>query len=334
MKIFPAIDSILSPDHLALFVQEKYGFGEITCKVFRTGINHTYKITGSEGNYMFRVYSYNWRSEIEIQEELRIINLLKENGLPVSFPIPDKNGHYIQEVQAPEGKRYAVLFSFAEGGKIRNLTDALCFKIGELMAKMHKITSSEKVARVDYNANTLTQLPYQHASAFYRESMEEMQFVRHAGECLTSMFGNIKPGQLRSGVVHLDIWYDNMSIKNETTVTLFDFDFCGNGWLLLDIGYFMMQLFHTEPDKALFEAKSKSFYRGYEQVTKIPDEEKELIPYAGLAVWIFYLGVQSQRFDNWSNIFLTDNYLKHYIGMVKNWMDYNAIEIKVPSLET
>ena len=51
-------------------------------------------------------------------------------------------------------------------------------------------------------------------------------------------------------------------------------------------------------------------------------EELKLIPTAGQAIWLFYLGVQSQRFD-WSNIFLTENYLKMYIGRLKSWITYN-----------
>jgi Ser/Thr protein kinase RdoA (MazF antagonist) len=119
-----------------------------------------------------------------------------------------------------------------------------------------------------------------------------------------------------------------MSIEDESVITVFDFDFCGNGWLLLDIAYFTMQLFNTEPDAKLFESKVESFYNGYQKVTPISNEEKALIPEAGLAIWIFYLGVQSQRFDNWSNIFLSENYLKHFIGIIKNWMNYNEIKIK------
>jgi Ser/Thr protein kinase RdoA (MazF antagonist) len=84
-----------------------------------------------------------------------------------------------------------------------------------------------------------------------------------------------------------------------------------------------MQLFHIEPDKQEYIAKRDSFFEGYETIIKITEEEKRLLPYSGLGIWIFYLGVQSQRFDNWSNIFLSENYLKRFIGMAKEWLNYN-----------
>jgi Ser/Thr protein kinase RdoA (MazF antagonist) len=331
MTNFPVIHSTLSAAHLALFLQEKYGFNaNTTCKLFRTGINHTYMVLADNTKYVFRIYAYHWRTETEIREELRLLNLLKENNLPVSYPIRDKQKKYIQTLAAPEGIRYGVLFSYAEGKKIRNLTEETCYRLGSLLAQMHQVTTNQKVNRIEYQAHTLTQLPYQYATAFFPETMPEMQFVKTAGHYLTSLFAGADTRGLRSGIVHLDLWYDNLNIQDDLTITLFDFDFCGNGWLLLDIAYFVLQLFNTEPDKAIFKSKSESFLQGYQAVTPIPAEEKRLLPYAGLATWLFYLGVQCQRFDNWSNIFLTENYLKHYLGLVKNWLVYNEIEIKAP----
>jgi Ser/Thr protein kinase RdoA (MazF antagonist) len=109
-------------------------------------------------------------------------------------------------------------------------------------------------------------------------------------------------------------------------LTFFDFDFCGNGFLHHDVAYFIMQLYHHEPDKDLYAKKRAAFFDGYESVSQLSDEEKRLLPYSGLSIWIFYLGVQAQRFDNWSNLFLSENYLTHFMGMAKAWLNYNDIE--------
>ena len=304
MTKFPVLDSILATGHLALFVRKKYNLGiNTTCKVLRTGINHTYLISDNESKYVFRVYSYNWRSRTEILEELRFINLLRENVISVSYPFSDTSGNYIQEINAPEGVRYAVLFSFAHGSKVRNLTENICHDIGSLMSRLHDIAMTQQLARIKYNTETLAKLPYQYAKKHFPESLEEMKYVKNAGEYITATFQRADSSQLRHGVVHLDIWYDNMSIDEGSKITVFDFDFCGNGWLVLDISYFAMQLFHTEPDKDKFKLKLDGFFKGYEVNHMISDQERKLLPIAGLAVWIFYLGVQSRRFDNWSNIF-------------------------------
>lgn len=328
MVSFPVIDSTLSAAHLGVFLQEKYGFDEGTsCRIFRTGINHTYMVAVRENKYVFRVYSYQWRTEIEIAEELRLLDLLHEKGVSVSHPISDKNQTYIQQIQAPEGLRYGVLFSFAEGGKIRNLDEDYCRAIGTVMAEMHEGTLNLRMERVDYTIQQLAQLPYSYAQKYFSDSLEEMKFVKNAGRYLTDLFAQADSSQLRKGVVHLDLWYDNMNITDDSTITLFDFDFCGNGWLMLDVAYFAVQLFNTEPDKERYEVKMAAFYGGYESITDLSQEEKRLISHATLAVWLFYLGVQSQRFDNWSNIFLTENYLKHFIGLIRNWLDYHKISV-------
>ena len=328
MKPFPVLDSILSPDHLAVFVKEKYGLGVNTaCRVLRTGINHSYLIVDQEAKHVLRVYSYQWRTKKAIAEELRMLNLLKQNGVSVSYPIKDREGEFIQKIEAPEGLRYAVIFSYAKGDKVRNLSETQCNTIGNWMARMHQVSYHETVDRITYNAETLTQLPYQEAKARFPESMEEMQFVKKAGSYLTAAFCQLDSSELRTGAVHLDLWYDNMNIDAEEGLTVFDFDFCGNGWLLLDIAYCVMQLFHTEPERTRFEAKADAFFKGYEGITPISKAEKDLIPMAGVAIWIFYLGVQNQRFNNWSNIFLSPNYLKHYIGMIQSWMTYHELEM-------
>lgn len=333
MNTFPVTNSTLSSTHIGQLLEAAYGLSsQTTCKLFRTGINHTYMVGDGDNSLVFRVYSHNWRSPVEIEEEIHLLCLLKENGVSVSYPIPDRDGNYMQELQAPEGVRYGVLFSFAEGGKVRNFSAKTSYTIGILMAQMHQVTHNQTLQRIDYNPYTLTQLPYVLASAHFSASNEEMVFVKQVGDFFTTEFEKIDKNEARRGTVHLDIWYDNMSINGESEVTLFDFDFCGNGYLLYDIAYFMMQLYHTEPDKQQYQLKLDAFLSGYETIAVLTQEEKKWLPLAGAAIWIFYLGVQSQRFDNWSNIFLSENYLKRYIGLVKEWMNYNNIEIPTANL--
>jgi len=48
-----------------------------------------------------------------------------------------------------------------------------------------------------------------------------------------------------------------------------------------------------------------------------------------LSVYFFYLGVQCQRFDNWSNVFINELYLKRFINLrVKRWADFNQLAMK------
>ena len=280
-------------------------------------MNHTYVLSDNETKYVLRVYSHNWRTKSEITEELKLLNLLREHNLSVSFPIEDKNGNLIQEINAPEGQRHVVLFSFAEGGKIRFMDQETCFEIGVLMAQIHKLTISKTIGRVLYDKKALIELPYKKLNDYFSQDLPEMAFIKTFG----ASFQDSDFEDLPQGVVHMDIWYDNMAIKNTTEITIFDFDFCGNGWQILDVGYFCKQLFFIEQDKTTYELKVQSFLKGYQKHKTLSDNELKLIPKAGAAVFVFYLGVQAQRFD-WSNIFLSENYLKMFVGRIQSWLDY------------
>jgi len=91
MKDFPVIASIVSQIELGKFISEKYQIKEaFECKLFRTGVNHTYFLLNENTKYVVRVYCHNWRTKVEIQEELELLKLLKNHKLSISTPIPDK----------------------------------------------------------------------------------------------------------------------------------------------------------------------------------------------------------------------------------------------------
>ncbi|KGO88066.1 aminoglycoside phosphotransferase [Flavobacterium rivuli WB 3.3-2 = DSM 21788] len=322
MKNFPVTTSTLSAKDLGLFAIEKYGLGEnATCTLFRTGINHTYFINDGNTKYALRVYSYNWRTELEISEEINLLNLLKQHGIGISHPIADTGRNFIQALNAPEGIRYAVLFSFAKGDKIRSMDLDTCQTIGSLMASIHSLTANLKTERINYTSESLLALPYKYATEYFSEALPEMKFIKEKTEEITDFFKQTA-SDIPSGIIHLDIWYDNMAVTANNEVTVFDFDFCGNGWLVFDIAYFCKQLFHIEADKDQYELKAQSFLKGYNTIRTLTTNELQVIPKTAAAIWIFYLGVQCQRFD-WSNIFLTENYLKLvHVAKIKTWLEY------------
>lgn len=317
MQPFPVVCSTLSATHLSKFLQQQYNLGTATtCRLLRAAINHAYLVTDGMHKYVFRIYSLHWRSDIEIAEEIRLLQLLKENDIPVSYAIPDPQGNYIQPIPAPEGMRMGVLFSFAKGEKLLSFSETLHYKIGEIMARMHQVTHNLSLQRVQYDPKVLLIDPFELLKQYISVDTEEMQFMQHAQQHLLQQYQNVKEYPFRNGIVHLDIWFDNLNIHNNEEITLFDFDFCGNGWLLYDIAYYILQIFNTEREDAIYQLKLEHFLKGYESITPIPEAEKQMIPAASLSIHFFYLGVQCQRFENWTNTFLNETYLKRYINLV------------------
>ncbi len=300
-----------------------------SCQLLKAGVNHSYLVTDGLTKAIFRVYSLNWRTETEIGEELRLLTLLQQNGLPVSYPLADASGGYIQELDAPEGKRFGVLFSFADGEKLLTFSTQLHYKLGQIMARFHLLTHNQTLARVTYTPHRMLVDSLMKLGDFLPGDTPEMQFIQDAQRYMLHQFDTIDTTQTRQGVVHLDIWFDNLNINQNGQITLFDFDFCGNGMQCLDIAYYILQVHSTETDETVFSQKKESFLAGYESISQISNEEKRLLPMLGLSVYFFYLGVQTQRFDDWSNTFLNELYLKRFINLrIKRWADFNKLTVQ------
>ena len=323
MTAFSVVSSILSPIDIATFVREKYSLTpNTTCKLLKTGINHTYRIDDDARAYIFRVYSYNWRTKDEIMEELNLLIFLQQCNISVSYPIADITENFVQTLNAPEGLRFAVLFSYASGHKILSYSRGVHFEIGKLMALFHSLTNGLEQKRDTYTPEILLSKPIEYIRQFLSDETDEMQFLIATQPLLEKELLNANSRLLRKGIVHLDIWFDNLNISNSNEITLFDFDFCGNGWLCLDIAYYILQLHSIEKDEIARADKMEAFFSGYETVEKISDEEKRLIPTLGVCLYYFYLGVQCMRFDNWSNTFLNEVYLKRFITvLIKNYYE-------------
>lgn len=328
MRPLPVIHSIISPAFIQQLAVRQYGFGSaVECRLLRAGINHSYLLSEGTRRHVFRVYSFGWRERHEIEEEIKLLNLLKAGGVAVSYPVQTTNGDYIQELHAPEGIRHGVMFSFARGVKKRHFSLDNCRSAGKMMADMHRLSAGIHLQRVNYNAEALVRAPHLFARRHFAESSAEMRLFKKAGDLFVRVLAATDQAQLRHGAIHLDFWYDNMSVEEDETMTLFDFDFCGNGLFIYDVAYFLMQLYHIELAGGDYEGKKGAFLEGYSSKMDITAAEKRLLPYAGLAVWLFYFGVQCQRFDNWSNIFLSENYFKRYMSMVSDWLGYHGISV-------
>jgi len=214
MTTFPVIASTLSAKQLGDFVINRYGLDDkYQCSLFRTGMNHTYFLSNSETKYVLRVYSHNWRSKSEIIEELEFLKSLKKNNLSVSFPIEDKDGGFIQEINAPEGIRYVVLFSFAQGEKIRFMDIETCFRIGSLMANIHNHTENKNINRVSYNKKSLIELPYAYLQQFFSDKLPEMEFIKELAEIFKIQILIIRKPELYIWISGMIIWLLQTSMR-------------------------------------------------------------------------------------------------------------------------
>jgi Ser/Thr protein kinase RdoA (MazF antagonist) len=330
MKHFPVTSSVLSAVELGVFLRQNYSLGEkATCDLLKTFVNDTYLIIDDSTKYVFRIYSFGWRTEIEVSEEIRLINVLREDNIGLSYAIADLKGKYIQKLPAPEGERMGVLFSFAVGEKSFNPSVEANFKIGEMMARIHQRTLNLKLQRIDYDAEALVVKSFEKFKSYLVVDSDEIKFMLGAQQYLLNAFESADLSKIRQGAVHLDIWADNLHVDPNNNITLFDFDFCGNGWLCYDIAFNFIMLFSMEGNEVEYRKKVESFLKGYESILVISDEEKRMLPAAAASICFYYLGVQRERF---ASVFFNEEHLKRFVNFrIKKWMVFNGLNMQSPT---
>ena len=113
------LSSLIDPSEMAWRVEKEYSLGTVEqCICISIGDNDNYLITIEHKKYILRIYRYNkyWLvNESDYQFELHWLEYLHQNNLPISYPIPRREGQFLNSIEAPEGKRYWALFSFGFG---------------------------------------------------------------------------------------------------------------------------------------------------------------------------------------------------------------------------
>jgi len=277
MEQFPVEYSSLSAKALLQLVISNYSLNPASTITFlKRGFNDTYLIETGKSKYILRVYKHNWRSNKSIRNEIELLNYLHKNSTGVSIAIIDRSGNYIHTLHAPEGLRYAVLFTYAEGTLRRKLNIEQSYKLGVETGKMHALTQNKMYDEVAFNygikeqfgsiINTLRPLLVKYP--------KQLEYLLKLKTDFENTFMDLDPSLLAKGICHGDLQAENMHMDANEKITFFDFDFFGNGYLIYDIGVFIWYDHKNKPKEIVQE-----FLKGYQTQRKLTRTELELIPY-------------------------------------------------------
>ena len=337
MQPFPVEYSSLSSKALLELITINYKIDTNSSISFlKRGFNDTYLVTGNtslnkgehlvtknaasnrEVDFILRVYKYNWRSLDSIEAELKLLNHLKDNNVSVSFPIKDKHGKFIHTVEAPEGKRYAVLFSYAAGVPLRKLTVAQSFLLGAETGKIHSLTRNRSFGTAAHNYDiaaqfdtTLTVL-----KPVLLNHNEQYNYLAELKDEFIKMFGSIEKSELRTGICHGDLQAENFHITSEDQFTFFDFDFFGTGYLSYDIGVFMWYDHKNKPPEII-----NAFLKGYQTNEKLSATELKLIPYFSTLRALFQMTLFCKTNDGKQLPLWPAQQVADFIKKVNKWHD-------------
>lgn len=242
-KVFPTLQSLIDPKSLSELIASHYDFEE-TAKATLLSIcdNDVYLVTMGNSKYVLRIYRFNkhWlESKDNYLFEMEWLNFLKEKNLPISYPIRQRNGEYIGQLNAPEGIRYWALFSFAEGDTEMDIKRAETF--GKSIALIH-LVSDDFVAnhkRHHIDLEFLIDKPVHRIEQILNTSrIDDLNFLKELAAKLKSKIEAIPFATGEYGVIGGDFhgWNQHFNCANE--VTHFDFDLCGYGWRAYDVAVF------------------------------------------------------------------------------------------------
>ncbi|WP_177225776.1 phosphotransferase enzyme family protein [Arsenicibacter rosenii] len=291
---FPASYSTLCADALAEFLVLTYPFEDVQCIFLSRGVGDTYLVKTRQGRFVLRIYRTSHRSLSHVQAEVALLLALKTANVSVSWPVADRTGETIQSINAVEGIRYAVLFSYAPGESVRMPDDRQLYHLGREMARFHEVSSTIRLPgeRWLFDFSTTFAKPLEELKGRFSDNPEEFDWLQSAARLVEMKLAGTDTSTLSTGYCHFDFLPKNMHFDQDT-VTFFDFDFMGYGWLVYDLVSFWQHLaievYAGRLTPQAYEKAYAGFLGGYRAHRSISDEELALVPYLAIGFWLFYM---------------------------------------------
>src|SRR5262249_32520418 len=141
------------------------------------------------------------------------------------------------EIDAPEGPRACVLFTRAPGALPGEPHPSAAF--GRALAALHDATDGLAVPTLPpvVGVDALLAGPVAAMRGFRPDRVEAIAYVQAVAGALARRLDAIGSG-LDVGPIHGDLHGGQGHVAADGTVTLFDFDDCGEGWRAYDLAGF------------------------------------------------------------------------------------------------
>jgi homoserine kinase type II len=201
---------------------------------------------------------------------LGLMQHLAARGLSCPLPLPREDGQLLGELSG----RPAAVISFLEGMWLRKPEAKHCREVGRALAAMHLAGEGFEIRRP--NALSL---------AGWRELWDRSE--ARADEVEKGLSAEIRgemeylearwPHDLPSGVIHADLFPDNVFFIGDRLSGLIDFYFACNDLLAYDVSI-CLNAWCFEKDGAYNITKGKALLEGYNAVRPLSAEELAALP--------------------------------------------------------
>ncbi len=305
-------------------IEVKYGLKNVRSDLLPAGVNHTYLVESDQGKYILRGYRSTHRSLLQIQEEVNLLLVLKEHHVSVSYAVPDLSGTFVQAFAASEGTEHFVLFEYAPGSSVKCLSHEQLQNLGSEMAKFHNVSSGMKIggSRWSFDFETTLFRPLEMLKPYFAGNMEDYSWLQESSLRSERVLSQFEISDFSKGYCHFDFLPKNFHFENDQ-ITLFDFDFMGNGWLVNDIMSFWQHLILDVYTRRMSLEDAKNSYAvfliSYHNIRPFSETELQSVPYLSLGFWLFYMGWHTSH-DHGTRVLKPDHlksvgaFLRHLVN--------------------
>jgi len=265
-----AVYTDITEDDLKSFL-EAYDAGELTSyKGIAEGVENTNFLLHTTKSPLILTLYEKRVEKSDLPFFLGLMHHLADKGLSCPLPLPRKDGELLGELSG----RPAALISFLEGMWLRKPEAKHCREVGKALAAMHLAGEGFEIKR----PNALSVEGWKVLWEKSRERADEVekglqQEIQPEIDFLAANW----PKDLPAGVIHADLFQDNVFFLGDELSGLIDFYFACNDFLAYDVSI-CLNAWCFEKDGAYNVTKGKALLEGYQSVRPLNAEELNALP--------------------------------------------------------
>jgi homoserine kinase type II len=248
-----------------------YDIGELLAyKGIAEGVeNSNFLVHTSRGYFILTLYERRVAAK-DLPFFLGLMEHLHGRGITCPQPVKNKMGAVLGKVAG----RPAAVITFLDGMWIRRPLPGHCAAVGAALAKLHLAGLDFKGKR----ANALSVDGWRPLYEHCRERANEVQ--RDLREMLEKELAHLErawPRSLPHGIIHADLFPDNVFFLGSELSGLIDFYFACTDALAYDVAV-CLNAWCFESDHSYNVTKGKSLLAAYAAVRPLAPEEREALP--------------------------------------------------------
>lgn len=265
-----AVYTEVTDDDLARFI-DRYDAGALlSCKGIAEGVENTnYLVRTERGPFILTLYERRVNRD-DLPFFLGLMEHLAGNGLSCPTPVRDKQGAVLQELAG----RPAAMVTFLDGVWIRRPRVEHCAAVGAALAQMHLAGRDFAIRR----ENALGLAGWRPLYERFRDAADEITpGLREVIEGELKYLAAHWPTDIPEGVIHADLFPDNVFFIQDRLSGLIDFYFACNDALAYDVAV-CLNAWCFESDNSFNLTKGQALLRAYDAVRPLDAAEREALP--------------------------------------------------------